>query len=201
MLCGACVALLAAGCGGARQDAHEPRGDFTVRVVKASFLPISPSPDRPASNCECKTPAPRPCRTSRSRSTPSTTPKTTRTGHQQAPDLGHRRGSRADPQAPRPNPGGQPTGRWPDGLRQHLGARPARARTHANVPLEGHSGEARSAHRPFHGRGGPRRQARAQLADGALPTGHFTVDVAPSHRPTTSIPKPARSSGRLPARP
>jgi hypothetical protein len=35
--CGACLALLASGCGGARQDAHEPRGNFTVRVVRASF--------------------------------------------------------------------------------------------------------------------------------------------------------------------
>jgi len=34
---GAGGALLAAGCGQARQDAHEPKGTFTVRVVKASF--------------------------------------------------------------------------------------------------------------------------------------------------------------------
>ncbi len=30
-------ALLAAGCGQARQDAHEPKGTFTVQLVKASF--------------------------------------------------------------------------------------------------------------------------------------------------------------------
>jgi len=34
---GACLALLAGGCGGARQDAQEPKGNFTVRVLKASF--------------------------------------------------------------------------------------------------------------------------------------------------------------------
>ncbi len=35
----ACVValLLAAGCGGSRQDAHEPSGDFKVEVVSASF--------------------------------------------------------------------------------------------------------------------------------------------------------------------
>lgn len=35
--CCACVALLALGCGEAKRDAHEPKGDFTVEVVKASF--------------------------------------------------------------------------------------------------------------------------------------------------------------------
>jgi hypothetical protein len=45
--CGACVALLAGGCGGARQDAHEPKGTFTVRVVKASF-PARQAVARPA---------------------------------------------------------------------------------------------------------------------------------------------------------
>jgi hypothetical protein len=35
--CGACLALLAGGCGGVRQDAHEPQGNFTVRILKASF--------------------------------------------------------------------------------------------------------------------------------------------------------------------
>jgi hypothetical protein len=32
-----CIALLADGCGGARQDATEPKGNFTVRILKASF--------------------------------------------------------------------------------------------------------------------------------------------------------------------
>jgi hypothetical protein len=35
--CGAGGALLAAGCGGTRQDAHEPKGTFTVQVVRAIF--------------------------------------------------------------------------------------------------------------------------------------------------------------------
>jgi hypothetical protein len=42
----AVLALLAGGCGGARQDAHEPKGAFTVRVVKASF-PARQSVARP----------------------------------------------------------------------------------------------------------------------------------------------------------
>jgi hypothetical protein len=33
----ACAGLLASGCGGARQDAHEPAGAFTMQVVHASF--------------------------------------------------------------------------------------------------------------------------------------------------------------------
>jgi hypothetical protein len=44
--CGACVALLAGGCGAARQDAHEPKGAFSVQVVKASF-PARQSVARP----------------------------------------------------------------------------------------------------------------------------------------------------------
>jgi hypothetical protein len=36
LLCAA-VALVAAGCGSARQDADEPKGDFTLEIVKASF--------------------------------------------------------------------------------------------------------------------------------------------------------------------
>lgn len=39
LLAGACVALAAAGCGGARQDAHEPEGTYAMEVVKASFPP------------------------------------------------------------------------------------------------------------------------------------------------------------------
>jgi hypothetical protein len=35
--CGAGGALLAAGCGGSEQDAHEPKATFAVRVVRASF--------------------------------------------------------------------------------------------------------------------------------------------------------------------
>lgn len=39
LLAGACVALAAGGCGGARQDAHEPKGSYAMEVVKASFPP------------------------------------------------------------------------------------------------------------------------------------------------------------------
>jgi hypothetical protein len=34
---GVCVALLAGGCGGARQDVHEAKGTFAVQIVKALF--------------------------------------------------------------------------------------------------------------------------------------------------------------------
>lgn len=44
------VAVLVAGCGGARQDADEPRGEFKVEVVDASF----PRLQRVAENVELK---------------------------------------------------------------------------------------------------------------------------------------------------
>ncbi len=47
LLC-ACAGLIASGCGGARQDAHEPSGTFTLQVVKASF-PAGQAVARPAS--------------------------------------------------------------------------------------------------------------------------------------------------------
>jgi hypothetical protein len=37
VLLGACATLAASGCGGARQDAHEPKGTFAMKVVRASF--------------------------------------------------------------------------------------------------------------------------------------------------------------------
>jgi hypothetical protein len=39
LLAGACLALVTAGCGGARQDAREAKGTYTMQVVKASFPP------------------------------------------------------------------------------------------------------------------------------------------------------------------
>jgi hypothetical protein len=39
LLTGACAALAAAGCGAARQDAHEAKSAYTMEVVKASFPP------------------------------------------------------------------------------------------------------------------------------------------------------------------
>lgn len=35
--CGVALAMLASGCGGTEQDAHEPHGTYQVEVVKASF--------------------------------------------------------------------------------------------------------------------------------------------------------------------
>lgn len=35
--CGVCAALLAAGCGGSSQDAHEAKGTFAVQIVRALF--------------------------------------------------------------------------------------------------------------------------------------------------------------------
>jgi hypothetical protein len=37
VLLGACATLAASGCGGSRQDAHEPKGTFAMQVVRASF--------------------------------------------------------------------------------------------------------------------------------------------------------------------
>ena len=56
------------------------------------------------------------------------------------------RGPRRDPQASRRERGDQPARRRPDGLRQHLGARRARARTHADVRLARRAGEGAALH-------------------------------------------------------
>lgn len=40
--CAAAVVLLVSGCGGARQDAQEPKGTFTMRVVRARFPAVQP---------------------------------------------------------------------------------------------------------------------------------------------------------------
>ena len=117
---------------GPPQDAHEPKGSFAVHVTKALASPRSSrSRVRPAWSCRCATPARRRCRTSPSRSTPSTTRATIpnwppnkrpiwvvehRPRRAPAPP-----GRERDESAPR---------RWPDGLREHLGARRARARAH-----------------------------------------------------------------------
>jgi hypothetical protein len=37
VLLGACATLVVSGCGGSRQDAHEPKGTFAMQVVSASF--------------------------------------------------------------------------------------------------------------------------------------------------------------------
>jgi hypothetical protein len=37
VLLGACATLAVGGCGGARQDANEPKGTFAMKVVRASF--------------------------------------------------------------------------------------------------------------------------------------------------------------------
>jgi hypothetical protein len=47
LLC-ACAGLIASGCGGTRQDAHEASGTFTLQLVKASF-PAGQAVARPAS--------------------------------------------------------------------------------------------------------------------------------------------------------
>ena len=103
------------------------------------------------------------------------------------------------PQASRGEPGSQPARRRPDRLRQHLGARPARGRTYANIPLAGRARQAGTPHGPLHGRRRPRRQGPRRAGERRAATGHFTVDIAPSPRPPTSIPTPARSS-RAPPR-
>jgi hypothetical protein len=46
LFAGACAALAAAGCGAARQDAHEAKRDYQLQVVKASF-PASQAISRP----------------------------------------------------------------------------------------------------------------------------------------------------------
>ena len=67
-----------------------------------------------------------------------------RTGRPKRPIWAIERGPGRDRHAARAEPGSQPARRRADRLRQHLGARPARARHDAHVRLEGGAGQGRA---------------------------------------------------------
>ena len=94
--------------------------------------------------------------------------------------LDHRTGTRPDLRPPRAERGGQPARRRRDGLRQHLGARPARGRAHRDLPLEGDAGDGRRAHGALHRRRRPRRQGQGPTRLGGPVRGSFTADIAPA---------------------
>ena len=184
------------GCGGgAARTPHEPQGTFT-RAGRPGELP-RPSVDRAAdarSSCAV--------RNTGTQTVPNVAVtidslrlrrQLPRTGRRQAPDLGRsNRAPGAIAKPPVAEPGGQPARRRPDGLRQHLGARPARARAHADVHLARRPGEGRACTRPLHGRRRPRRQGHARSSPPARPaTGHFVVAHrrrAPGHARRTRTP-------------
>ena len=114
-------------------------------------------------------------------------------GLEQAADLGDRKRPRRDPAAPGRERGGQPPRRRPDRLRQHLGARRARARPHEHVRLARDAGQGRPLHRPLHGRRRALRSARAQLAHGGPAAGTSRSRSPPGRRRRTSIPTRAKS--------
>ena len=109
---GSCAALFAGGCGGgARQDAHEPKG---------SFQPAGPPRELPRQAVD------RAAGRARTAGAKQRHPRGTergghdrllllhrklpRTGRRQATGVGHRTGARDDPPAPRAQPGRQPAG-------------------------------------------------------------------------------------------
>jgi hypothetical protein len=176
----ACVALLAAGCGGARQDAHEPQGGFAVRVVKASF-PAHQSVARP-SHLELRV------RNTGTRIVPNVavtvdsfyyTENYPELADNKRPIWAIEEGPGAIPKRPVPTQAVSPPG----------GGQTAYVNTWALGPLApGHTQTFLWRVMPvkpglhtvrFTVAAGLAGKARAQTADGALPTGHFTVDIAP----------------------
>jgi hypothetical protein len=176
----ACVALLAAGCGGARQDAHEPQGGFAVRVVKASF-PAHQSVARPT-HLELRV------RNTGTRIVPNVavtvdsfyyTENYPELADNKRPIWAIEEGPGAIPKRPVPTQAVSPPG----------GGQTAYVNTWALGPLApGHTQTFLWRVLPvkpglhtvrFTVAAGLAGKARAQTADGALPTGHFTVDIAP----------------------
>jgi hypothetical protein len=178
--CGACVALLADGCGAARQDAHEPKGAFSVQVVKASF-PARQSVARPT----------------------RLTLQVRNTGTQTVPNLAVTIDSfyyaenypeLADNKRPiwaiEEGPGPAAKRLVPSqAVSPPGGGQTAYVNTWALGPLAPNHTQTflwrvmplkpglHTVH--FTVAAGLAGKARAQLAGGALPTGHFTVDIAP----------------------
>ncbi len=176
----ACVALLAAGCGGARQDAHEPQGGFAVRVVKASF-PAHQSVARPT-HLELRV------RNTGARIVPNVavtvdsfyyTENYPELADSKRPIWAIEEGPGAIPNRPVPTQEVSPPG----------GGQTAYVNTWALGPLApGHTQTFLWRVMPvkpglhtvrFTVAAGLAGKARAQTADGALPTGHFTIDIAP----------------------
>jgi hypothetical protein len=178
--CGACVALLVDGCGGARQDAHEPKGTFSVQVVKASF-PARQSVARPTHlelqvrNTGTQT-MPNVAVTIDSFAYTSDYPEL---ADNKRPIWAIEEGPGAIPKRPVPTQAVSPPG----------GGQTAYVNTWALGPLaSGHTQTFLWRVMPlkpglhtvhFTVAAGLAGKARAQLAGGALPIGHFTVDIAP----------------------
>ncbi len=158
----ALTALALAGCGGgSRQDAHEPAGTFAMKV--GARFPAAQSIARPS----------RFVMAVRNTGTETVTNVAVTIDSfdyvENYPDLAanqrpvwvDRTGARGGPPSARGKPGDQPARRRSDRLRQHLGARPARARTCADIPLASGPGEGRHLHGPLRGLGGARRQGQS----------------------------------------
>jgi hypothetical protein len=178
--CGACVALLAAGCGQARQDAHEPESAFTVRVVKASF-PAHQAVARPT-HLELRV----------QNTSAKTMPNVAVTidSFYYAEDYPELADNKRPIWAIEEGPGPIPKRLVPtQTVSPPGGGQTAYVNTWALGPLApGHTQTFLWRVMPvkpglhtvdFTVAAGLAGKARAQLADGALPTGHFTVDIAP----------------------
>jgi hypothetical protein len=178
--CGACFVLLADGCSGARQDAHEPKGTFSVQVVKASF-PARQSVARPT-HLELQV------RNTGTQTMPNVAVTIDSFYYaENYPELADNKrpiwaieeGPGAIPKRPVPTQAVSPPG----------GGQTAYVNTWALGPLApGHTQTFLWRVMPlkpglhtvhYTVAAGLAGKARAQLAGGVLPTGHFTVDIAP----------------------
>ncbi len=190
-VCGALASAVAAGCGSsAPQDAHEPRGSFTVSVAQASF-PAHQSVARPVRLALV-------VHNTSARTLPNVTVAVTSFDYlSNYPNLADRKRpvwvvDRGPGQIPDPpvetvqvNPPG--SGTTPNYNIWALGPLPAGA-TRSFVwrvtPVK--PGLHRVFYRVYAGLNG---KAQAQLADGAAPAGSFTVYIAPKPPPTHVDPQ------------
>jgi hypothetical protein len=203
MLLGACAGLFAAGCGGTRQDAHEVKGVFTVKVLDASF-PAKQAVARPSRlklqvhNTGAHT-VPNVAVTIDSFSYLSNYPELAAAKRPIWVIEGGPGTPAKEPvqsQAVSPPGGGQTAyvNTWALGP-----LAPGRTQTFVWQVVPVKSGSYTVHYTVAAGLAG---KARAQLAGGATPTGHFTIDIAPRPPITHVDPHTGRVvSGTFPVSP
>jgi hypothetical protein len=190
-VCGALASAVAAGCGSsAPQDAHEPRGRFTVNVAQASF-PVHQSIARPVRLVVS-------VRNTGAHALPNVTVAVTSFDYlSDYPNLADRRRpvwvvDQGPGQVPNPPvetvqvdpPGSGTTSNYNIWALGSLPAGATRSFVWQVTPVK--PGLHRVFYRVYAGLNG---KAQAQLADGAAPAGSFTVYIAPKPPPTHVDPQ------------
>ncbi len=158
-VCGALIGVLASGCGEATRNARETSGTYTVEIVKARF----PAKQAIARDTKLALVV----RNSGTATIPnvavtldslSYASKYLHLSANQRPDLDRQYRPRRGVGEAGGKRAGQPARRRGNGVREHMGARCARARREQGVRVEGDTGEGRRAQGSLRRVGGSRRQ-------------------------------------------